>query len=89
MFISPLKESAVLPSGPDPVATPGSPRIESLSARALHARLLSNAAARRLRALEREAAERLEDAHYWKSACPVALAKAAALRETDAFPALP
>lgn len=56
-------------------------------ARAEHARLLEIAAARRLRALDRRRGERLEDAEYWIACAPVAVAKAAGLRE--AFSPLP
>ena len=51
MFIA-ITRPAVEPRGPDAVAVPGSPAIAELSPRALHAKLLSNAAARRLRGLE-------------------------------------
>lgn len=88
MFIS-ITHPTIRPLGTDAVATPGAPRVEELSARALHARLLANAAARRMRAVERAAAQRAEDADYWKSACPMVVAKAAALRSTHSFPALP
>ena len=60
-----------------------------LSARALHARLLANAAARRLRAIERRRALRDEDARYWLTAAPLAVAKASELRIMGALPALP
>ncbi|MBN8552305.1 MAG: hypothetical protein J0L52_05365 [Caulobacterales bacterium] len=88
MFIS-INHATVRPLTADAVATPGAPRVEEPSARALHARLLANAAARRLRAVERTAAQRVEDADYWKSACPMVVAKAAALREAHAFSPLP
>ena len=54
-----------------------------------HAKLLANAAARRLRAAERIAAHRDADADYWKAACPMVVAKAAALREERSFSPLP
>lgn len=57
--------------------------------RALHARLLANAAARRLRAHERARARRQDDARYWKDACPRVLAHATALREARSFAPLP
>lgn len=60
-----------------------------LPARALHARLLANAAARRLRAVERRRALRDEDARYWLTAAPLAVAKASELRVMGALPALP
>ena len=59
------------------------------SARALHARLLANAAARRRRAVERRRAQREEDARYWLTAAPLAVAKASELRIMGALPALP
>lgn len=88
MFLS-ISHSDIRPRGPDAVATPGAPAVEEPSARALHARLLANAAARRLRAVERLAASRFEDAIYWKAACPMVVAKAAALREARSFSPLP
>jgi len=88
MFIS-IQHPTIRPLSADAVATPGAPRVEDLGARALHARLLANAAARRLRAAERAAAQRVEDAEYWKSACPMVVAKAAALRSAHAFSPLP
>ncbi|MFK0298271.1 hypothetical protein ACIQTU_03535 [Brevundimonas sp. NPDC090276] len=85
MFIA---RSAVEPQGLDAVAVPGSPAIPRLSPRALHARLLENAAARRRRGLERRLARRADDAAYWISAAPMAVQKACALRLAD-FAALP
>jgi hypothetical protein len=82
MFIS-IARPAVEPIGPDTVAVPGSPAIAELSPRALHARLLENAALRRLRGLERKHAHRDDDARYWFSAAPVAIRKACALRCED------
>jgi hypothetical protein len=70
------------------VAVPGSPAIPALTPRALHARLLDNAAARRRRGLERKQARRTEDAAYWISVAPLAVRKACALRLTD-FAVLP
>ena len=46
MFIA-IAQPAVEPQGPDSVAVPCSPLIPELSPRALHARLLENAALRR------------------------------------------
>ncbi|CAN7267209.1 hypothetical protein [Brevundimonas sp. LjRoot202] len=57
--------------------------------RALHARLLENAALRRMRGLERRRSQRLEDAAYWLNAAPVAVRKASALREEKSFTPLP
>ncbi len=56
---------------------------------ALHARLLENAAQRRLRGMERKQSNRLEDADYWLHAAPVAVRKACALREHKSFAPLP
>ena len=50
MFIS-IARPAVEPTGPDAVAVPGSPAIAELSPRAMHARLLANAALRRMRGI--------------------------------------
>jgi len=88
MFIA-IARPAVEPIGPDAVAVPGSPVIHDLTPRALHARLLENAAQRRLRGLERKRADRKEDADYWLHAAPVAVRKACALRETRSFAPLP
>ena len=51
MFMT-IARPAVEPQGPDSVAVPGSPAIPELSPRALHARLLQNAALRRMRGAE-------------------------------------
>ncbi|MFJ6023307.1 hypothetical protein ACIQC9_01750 [Brevundimonas sp. NPDC092305] len=88
MFIA-IARPAVEPEGPDAVAVPGSPAILELTPRALHARLLENAALRRMRGLERLKADRLEDADYWLHAAPVAVRKASALREEKSFAPLP
>lgn len=88
MFMT-IAHPAVEPQGPDAVAVPGSPAISDLSPRALHARLLENAALRRLRGAERLRSNRLEDADYWLHAAPVAVRKACALRETRSFAPLP
>jgi hypothetical protein len=88
MFIS-IARPAVEPIGPDTVAVPGSPAIAELSPRAMHARLLENAALRRMRGLERRQAHRDDDAGYWFSAAPVAVRKASALREDKSFAPLP
>ena len=82
MFIA-IARPAVEPEGPDAVAVPGSPAIIELSPRALHARLLENAALRRQRGQERKAANRDDDAEYWFSAAPLAIRKASALRCED------
>ena len=89
MFIA-IAHPAVEPTGPDAVAVPGSPAILDLTPRALHARLLENAAARRMRAIERRKAHREDDAGYWFSAAPVAVRKACELRcENKSFAPLP
>lgn len=88
MFIS-IARPAVEPIGPDTVAVPGSPAIAELSPRAMHARLLKNAALRRLRGVERKLAHRDDDAGYWFSAAPMAVRKASALREDKSFAPLP
>lgn len=89
MFIA-IARPAVEPTGPDAVAVPGSPAILDLTPRALHARLLENAAARRMRAIERRKAHREDDAGYWFSAAPVAVRKACELRcENKSFAPLP
>lgn len=59
------------------------------TARGRHAQLLTIAAARRLRCVERAGLGRFEDAAYWKAVAPSAVFKAAELREADAFPPLP
>ncbi|TFW12290.1 hypothetical protein [Brevundimonas intermedia] len=88
MFIA-IARPAVEPQGPDAVAVPGSPAIVEISPRALHARLLENAALRRMRGLERRREQRLEDADYWLHAAPMAVRKASALREERSFAPLP
>ncbi|WP_313454070.1 hypothetical protein [Brevundimonas sp.] len=88
MFIA-IARPAVEPKGPDAVAVPGSPAIAELSPRALHARLLQNAALRRMRGLERRRERRLDDADYWLHAAPLAVRKASALREERSFAPLP
>jgi len=88
MFIS-ITRPAVEPIGPDAYATPGSPPIPEDSPRALHARLLANAAARRLRAVERRAAYRFEDADYWLHAAPAAVERACEMRAAGRLPRLP
>jgi hypothetical protein len=88
MFMT-IARPAVEPQGPDTVAVPGSPAIVELSPRALHARLLENAALRRMRGAERLRSNRLEDADYWLHAAPVAIRKACALREERSFAPLP
>ena len=88
MFMT-IARLAVEPQGPDTVAVPGSPAIPELSPRAMHARLLENAALRRMRGAERLRSNRLADADYWLQAAPVAVRKACALRERESFAPLP
>ncbi|MDQ8029616.1 MAG: hypothetical protein REJ23_12895 [Brevundimonas sp.] len=88
MFIA-IARPAVEPQGPDAVAVPGSPAVPFVSPRALHARLLENAALRRMRGLERRRSNRPDDADYWLHAAPVAVRKACALRDDIGFAALP
>lgn len=88
MFIT-IARPAVEPMGPDAIAVPGAPTIPALTPRALHARLLDNAAARRRRGLERHQAQRPDDAAYWMSAAPMAINKARELRATAALAYLP
>jgi len=57
--------------------------------RGAHAHLLEVAAARRLRAAQRQIVQRFEDADYWKTVAPAALAKARNLRKAPGFAALP
>lgn len=84
-----IARPAVEPRGPDIVAVPGSPTILELPPRALHARLLQNAALRRMRGAERLRNNRLADADYWLHAAPVAVRKACALREEKSFALIP
>jgi hypothetical protein len=88
MFIA-IARPAVEPRDPDVVAVPGSPAIIEPTPRALHARLLQNAALRRMRGLERRREQRLDDADYWLHAAPLAVRKASALREERSFAPLP
>ena len=88
MFLT-IARPAVEPQGPDAVAVPGSPVIAEMSPRAMHARLLENAALRRMRGAERLRSNRLDDADYWLHAAPVAVRKASALREEKSFAPLP
>ncbi len=88
MFIA-IARPAVEPQGPDAVAVPGSPAIAELSPRARHARLLENAALRRMRGVERRRERRFDDADYWLHAAPAAVRKACALREARSFAPLP
>lgn len=61
----------------------------AMSARAMHAHLLNIAAARRTRARERGATERLLDAEFWKRAAPKPVFRASTLRLSGAFGRLP
>lgn len=75
-----IASPAVVPVGPDAVAVPGSPAVSNLTPRALHARLLANAALRRQRGLQRREESRPEDAAYWIGAAFAAVTKAAETR---------
>ncbi|MFC0633203.1 hypothetical protein [Brevundimonas balnearis] len=88
MFMT-IARPAVEPQGPDAVATPFAPFIAQETPRAVHARLLANAALRRLRGLERRVAQRHEDADYWLHAAPLAVRKASDLRRTAGLAVLP
>ena len=90
-MLTAIAHPVVEPKGPDAVAVPGSPAIAIaiLSPRALHARLLENAALRRRRGAERRRSRRPEDADYWLGAAPLAVRKAGALREQASFAPLP
>ena len=88
MFIA-ISRPAVEPKGPDAVAVPYSPAVANDHPRALHARLMQNAALRRRRGLERKHAGRPDDAAYWLGAAPLALRKAAELRLGCRLGALP
>ena len=88
MFIA-IARPAVEPKGPDAVAVPWSPAVANDHPRALHARLMQNAALRRRRGLERRHAGRREDAAYWLGAAPLALRKATELRLDCRLAALP
>jgi len=59
------------------------------TSRGRHAQLLTIAAARRLRSIERTGLGRTEDAGYWKAVAPSAVFKAAELRAETGFQALP
>lgn len=77
-----------VPSAPQG-ESPTSDTDAGLPLRALHARLLENAALRRMRGVERLRSQRLEDAGYWLTAAPAAVRKASALREEKSFTPLP
>ncbi|WP_297799931.1 hypothetical protein [uncultured Brevundimonas sp.] len=79
-----IASPAVVPVGPDAVAVPGSPAIANLTPRALHARLLANAALRRQRGLQRREEHRMDDAAYWINAAFSAVTKAAETRRVAA-----
>lgn len=85
MFIA-IARPAVEPKGPDAVAVPGSPAVPLSPPRALHARLLNNAALRRRRGLLRRQENRSEDADYWLHAALAAVARATQLRLAEAAP---
>ena len=63
MFIA-IARPAVEPQGPDLVAVPGSSAIPEPTPRALHARLLENAALRRMRGQVQKASALREDKSF-------------------------
>jgi hypothetical protein len=67
----------------------GIDKPDAVPARALHARLLQNAALRRMRGQERRRSNRHDDAYFWLHAAPVAVRRASALREHTSFIPLP
>lgn len=79
-----IARPAVEPIGPIAVSVSGSPAIANLTPRALHARLLTNAAMRRRRGMQRRAEARPDDAAYWLDAAFAALSKAASMRPVAA-----
>ena len=85
MHLSPIAARTLLGSA----VLPGDPPTAIERPRGLHARLLETAAARRRRALERRASDRLEDAAYWLECAPAALVKATSVRRARGFARLP
>lgn len=87
MYVSAIQPEArtwAEPVRPESSVAPVQP-----TCRGEHARMLAIAAARRLRAVERAALQRGEDAEYWKQVAPAAVRKAAGLREQAGFAQLP
>src|SRR5690348_2554488 len=85
-----MLHSAIQPDIPlGSIALPGDPPSVVERPRAVHARLLETAAARRRRAAERRGCQRDEDAAYWIEVAPAAVAKAWAIRTRGGFAALP
>ena len=85
MFLSSITAQTLLGSA----VLPGDPPSVIERPRGVHARLLETAAARRRRALERRACERLEDAAYWLQCAPTAVLRAASVRRASGFALLP
>jgi hypothetical protein len=89
MLLGPIQTS------PDPWTTAQMRDLRSVAPeprqtpRGRHAQLLTIAAARRLRCVERNGVGRSEDAVYWKAVAPTAVFKAAELRTGEDFAALP
>lgn len=86
MFMS--FQSSGVEAWPGFIIVPPEPVVRR-TAREEHARLLGIAAARRLRALERQGLQRHEDADYWKAVAPSAVRRATGLREHPSFAPLP
>jgi hypothetical protein len=83
-FIRPHTRTFAAPLSAEALASPA-PRLAAFlspqpHARAEHARLLTIAAARRCRAMDRLREARADDAEYWIACAPTPIAKAAALR---------
>jgi hypothetical protein len=87
MFVSTVHPEAR--TWAEPVRTDSPIVLVQPTCRGEHARMLAIAAARRLRAVERAAVQRAEDADYWKQVAPAAIRKAADLRERAGFALLP
>ena len=90
-FVRPQIRIFASPISTDAFASPA-PSLPALlspqgHARAEHARLLTIAAARRRRAMDRRREDRADDAEYWIACAPAALSKASGLRR--GFPPLP
>lgn len=87
MFVATIRPEAR--TWAEPVAPDSAVPTVQPTCRGEHARMLAIAAARRLRAVERAALRRDEDADYWKQVAPAAIRKAAGLREQAGFALLP
>lgn len=89
MLLSPEKLEAIVWQAADARRLRAFRPLPQPTARGEHARLLTIAAARRLRAAERAGRDRSEDADYWKAVAPSALNKAKAWRTEDGLAPLP